>query len=115
MAHEGLDIDRLNTIILATPRKNVVQAIGRILRKVLMIGDTRPLVVDFRDSLDAFSGMADKRELFYNKSEYIVEYYYIHDDEYISPKTHAEHLGITGNYNTAFTNDLNEVLKVSLV
>ena len=25
MAHEGLDIDRLNTVILATPKKNIIQ------------------------------------------------------------------------------------------
>ena len=38
MAHEGLDIDRLNTIILASPKKDVVQSVGRILRKILISG-----------------------------------------------------------------------------
>ena len=31
MAEEGLDIDSLNTLILATPKTNIIQSIGRIM------------------------------------------------------------------------------------
>lgn len=85
MAHEGLDIDRLNTIILATPKKDVVQAVGRILRKILQNGDIRPLIIDIVDNLSIFKLQAKKREQFYKKSKYIQHYYYLSNDNIISP------------------------------
>ena len=33
MASEGMDIPKLNTIVLASPKSDVVQSVGRILRK----------------------------------------------------------------------------------
>jgi hypothetical protein len=47
MAKEGLDIPDLDTIILATPKGDILQAIGRILR----VHDTKkePIVVDIID------------------------------------------------------------------
>ena len=33
MAAEGMDIPKLNTIILASPKSDVVQAVGRIMRE----------------------------------------------------------------------------------
>ena len=33
MAAEGMDIPKLNTIILSSPKSDVVQAVGRILKK----------------------------------------------------------------------------------
>lgn len=45
---EGVDIPELNGILLATPRRSVAQAIGRILRKVHR--DIHPLIVDISDS-----------------------------------------------------------------
>lgn len=88
MAHEGLDIDRLNTIILATPKKDVVQSVGRILRKILQDGDIRPLIVDFVDNLSAFASQAKTREKFYNKSHYVQNYYYTYDDKIIDPQVY---------------------------
>src|SRR6056300_884472 len=32
-AHEGLDIPSLDTVILATPKSDIVQSIGRIMRE----------------------------------------------------------------------------------
>jgi superfamily II DNA or RNA helicase len=82
MAHEGLDIERLNTIILATSKKDVVQAVGRILRKILDSGDIRPLIIDIKDNLSPFIGQAVIREKFYKNSKYIIEKYNIMDDTY---------------------------------
>ena len=86
MAHEGLDISRLNTIVFATPKKDVVQAVGRMLRKILKIGDIRPMVIDFIDDLNVFKSQGNVREKFYEKSKYIMQYYYASDNKFISPK-----------------------------
>jgi superfamily II DNA or RNA helicase len=93
MAHEGLDIERLNTIILATPKKDVVQAVGRILRKVLQNGDIRPLIIDFVDNLSIFKNQAIVREKFYTKSKYVQHYYYALEKELISPRKYLELIG----------------------
>ena len=45
---EGIDIPELNGILLATPRRSVAQAIGRILRKVHT--SIHPLIADVSDS-----------------------------------------------------------------
>lgn len=97
MAHEGLDIDRLNTVVLATPKKDVIQAIGRILRKVLENGDVRPLIVDITDKLSIFESQGNKREEFYKKSQYGRNYYYICDDDIISPYTYSKNIGEEDN------------------
>jgi superfamily II DNA or RNA helicase len=49
MAKEGLDIPKLDTLIMCTPMSDVVQPIGRILR----VHDSKkePVVVDIIDSL----------------------------------------------------------------
>jgi len=93
MAHEGLDIERLNTIILATPKKDVVQAVGRVLRKVLQDGDIRPLIIDIVDNLSIFKGQATVREKFYAKGKYVQHYYYASENDLISPSKYLELIG----------------------
>jgi superfamily II DNA or RNA helicase len=97
MAHEGLDIDRLNTIILTTPKKDVEQAVGRILRKILQNGDIRPLVVDFVDNLPIFSRQGETRETFYKKSKYVQQYYYAVEDDLVSPRKYLKVIGDENN------------------
>lgn len=53
MAAEGLDIPDLDTLYLATPKSDIEQSVGRILRKV--DGKKRPIVVEFLDERDTFS------------------------------------------------------------
>ena len=67
MCREGLDIQSLNTIILATSTGDVVQTCGRILRKV---HDVSPLVIDIVDNFSTFAGQSKKRDTFYKKSKY---------------------------------------------
>lgn len=81
LAKEGLDIERLNTIILATPMKNVIQSVGRIMRKVLKHGDTRPLIIDFTDQLSVFINQSRIREKQYSKSKYEIQHYYLLGDK----------------------------------
>lgn len=68
MAAEALDIKTLTTLFLATPRTDITQAVGRILR----VKHDRPLVVDIVDSHDVFQRQYKKRLAFYKKNGYKV-------------------------------------------
>ena len=46
---EGISIPQLNTILFATPKRDVVQALGRIFRKTHT--DINPLIIDICDSI----------------------------------------------------------------
>ena len=63
MAAEGLDIKSLSTLLLVTPRTDITQAVGRILR----MPHERPLIIDFIDSHDIFKSQWKKRLTFYKK------------------------------------------------
>ncbi|AYV84868.1 MAG: superfamily II DNA or RNA helicase, partial [Hyperionvirus sp.] len=90
LAHEGLDIERLNTIILATPKKNIIQAVGRIMRKILTAGDVRPLIIDFSDEVSVFSYQSEARIAQYMKNKYKVEHYYLKNDKIITFDTYMQ-------------------------
>ena len=66
MAAEGLDIKTLTTLILATPKTDVTQAVGRILRKA----DVNALVIDIIDQHGIFHRQWLKRRAFYKKSKF---------------------------------------------
>jgi hypothetical protein len=66
MAAEALDIKTLTTLFLATPRTDVRQAVGRILREK----HERPLVVDVVDMHDVFQSQWRKRLAYYRKQGY---------------------------------------------
>lgn len=90
LAHEGLDIERLNTIILATPKKNIIQAVGRIMRKILISGDVRPLIIDISDDVSVFKYQSEARIAQYSKNKYKVEHYYLKNDKIITFDTYME-------------------------
>lgn len=66
MAAEALDIKSLSTLILATPKSDIVQAVGRILR----VKHDNPLVIDIIDQHEVFRKQWLKRKQFYNKNKY---------------------------------------------
>ncbi len=66
MAAEALDIKTLTTLILATPRTDVIQAVGRILR----VKHERPMVIDIVDSHDVFQNQWQKRRRYYSSNQY---------------------------------------------
>ena len=68
MASEGLDIKTLTTLFLATPKTDIIQAIGRILRTK----HVNPLVIDIIDSHDIFQKQFSKRKQYYKKQNYNV-------------------------------------------
>ena len=69
MASEGLDIKSLTTLVMVTPKSDVVQCVGRILRS----NHKNPMVVDIVDSHDLFKRQFYKRKKFYNEQKYVVE------------------------------------------
>ena len=71
MAAEAFDCSRLNAIILATPKSDVVQSIGRVMRSPPGVGPVPPLIIDIYDPL--FAGPANKRRALYKKRAYTIE------------------------------------------
>ena len=65
MCSEGYDNVNLDTLIMASSKGNIEQAVGRILRK--KIYDIEPLVVDLVDNFSAFVNQGKKRTAFYKK------------------------------------------------
>jgi superfamily II DNA or RNA helicase len=68
MASEALDIKTLTTLVFASPKTDVVQAVGRILRVKHV--HVRPTVIDIIDSHDPFRNQWMKRRKYYKKEGY---------------------------------------------
>ena len=66
MASEALDIKTLTTLIMATPKTDIEQSVGRILRQ----RHTNPIVVDIIDQHEPFIRQWYKRRNFYKKHNY---------------------------------------------
>ena len=66
MAAEALDIKTLCTLIMVTPKTDIEQSVGRILRS----DHEQPVVVDIVDSHDPFIKQWNKRKTFYKKENY---------------------------------------------
>jgi len=66
MAAEGLDIKSLTTLIMATPKTDIEQSVGRILREK----HGNPVVVDIIDEHQPFKNQWTKRKTFYKKQNY---------------------------------------------
>ena len=84
MAAEGLDIPTLNTLLFATPKKNVIQCVGRILRKQSKEGDVSPLVIDILDNYSVFENQGKKRVQYYTSKKYTIEHYNGVDDKIVT-------------------------------
>ena len=70
MASEGFDCKKLNTLILATSKGDIVQSIGRILRKK---HELQPMIIDICDMFSIFKNQSYKRLKYYKKCEYDIE------------------------------------------
>ena len=70
MASEGFDCKELDTIIFSSPKSNIEQSVGRILRKKKEDRDKIPLVIDIIDDFNIFSRQGEKRLKFYKKNKY---------------------------------------------
>lgn len=86
MAEEGLDISGLNTVIFATPKKNIIQSIGRIMRRPLEEGDINPLVIDIVDNIPSFKNWAEQRLKYYTSKKYTVSTYNAYNENCVTPQ-----------------------------
>lgn len=68
MCSEGLDIPTLNTEFLITPKTDIIQIVGRILRSKHAF--SHPIIYDFVDSHDLFQRQWLKRKSYYKKQNY---------------------------------------------
>ncbi len=78
MASEGMDIPKLNTIVLASPKSDVVQSVGRILREKADVRKFHPLVIDIKDThpnMVVFGKQCEKRLRYYKKSNHDIYLY----------------------------------------
>jgi hypothetical protein len=66
MAAEALDIKSLTSLFLASPKSDIVQAVGRILREK----HSNPLIIDLIDNHEVFLNQFTKRRAFYNEKNY---------------------------------------------
>jgi len=73
MASEGMDIPKLNTIILASPKSDIVQSVGRILREKVEVRKFHPLILDINDThhnFQTFKRQVIKRMAYYKQQKY---------------------------------------------
>lgn len=87
MASEGLDIKSLTTLLMATPKSDVCQSIGRILRSK----HANPLVIDIIDIHDIFRNQYNKRKAYYKKKEYVI-HKYLNLNQYLTNEYCVENL-----------------------
>ncbi len=66
MAAEALDIKSLSILVMATPKTDITQSVGRILR----VRHDNPIVVDIVDHHDIFQNQWKQRKTFYRKCNY---------------------------------------------
>jgi len=75
MAGEGFDLDKLNTLVMLTPRTDIKQAVGRVLRKEKY--DICPVVVDICDYFSTFVNQLYSRKRYYKKCGYEITVNYV--------------------------------------
>lgn len=71
MCKEGFDVASLNTLVMATPRPDIDQIVGRILRTEKDKRSVHPLIVDVVDS--TFRRQFQARLKLYKDRDYVVE------------------------------------------
>jgi superfamily II DNA or RNA helicase len=72
LAHEGLDIPALDTVILATPKSDIKQSIGRIMRETPGKKND-PLIYDIVDHWSVLNSMYRKRCVIYEEGGFVFE------------------------------------------
>jgi superfamily II DNA or RNA helicase len=87
MTAEGFSVKKLNTIVLATPRKKVEQSSGRIFRERINERKVAPHIIDVIDSHDCHKRRWWVRQRFYKECKYTFE----HVDRPKRKQTHGDH------------------------
>jgi len=73
MASEGMDIPHLDTLFLVSPKGDIEQSVGRILRQKVSDRINMPRVIDICDSFSTFKNQEYKRTKFYKKNNYPIQ------------------------------------------
>jgi superfamily II DNA or RNA helicase len=68
MASEALDIKTLSSLVMATPKTDIEQSVGRILRQK----HSQPVIIDIIDSHPPFKNQWAKRKTFYRNKGYTI-------------------------------------------
>lgn len=84
-AHEGLDIPSLDTVILATPKSDIVQSIGRIMRETPG-KKNNPRIYDIVDHWSVFFTMFQKRLKVYKQGGFKIPNGHEEPDDFTSGK-----------------------------
>ena len=95
MASEALDIKGLNTLVMATPKREIEQTIGRITRDPNT--KVRPLVIDIIDDLDSFVKQSYARRKFYKTNGFQIIFYEVENNEIIFEETITQQKMIEDN------------------
>jgi superfamily II DNA or RNA helicase len=69
MAAEALDIKSLSTLVMASPKTDITQSVGRILR----VKGNNPIVIDVIDNHDHFGNQWNARKKYYKKNGYFIQ------------------------------------------
>ena len=77
LVSEAFDLDKLNTLIMASPKKTIEQAVGRILRKKHT--EVRPLIIDIVDQFACFKSQGYSRKKFFKKHDWEIDVVTVHD------------------------------------
>ena len=73
LASEGMDVPELNTIILASPKSDIIQSIGRIFRQKKSERTHDPLIIDVVDNnIPIFKRQFTHRNRIYRKNNYSI-------------------------------------------
>ena len=108
MCSEGLDIPTLNAEFLITPKTDVVQIVGRILRAKHSFAN--PIIYDFIDNHDVFRKQWLKRKAYYKKQNYKINE--INSNIYNSSVNNWKtNISIKNNENDIDCDNLNDELR----
>jgi superfamily II DNA or RNA helicase len=91
MAAEGFSVKKLNTVVLATPRKNVEQSTGRIFRQRIDERKKAPHIIDIIDSHNMLVNRWYNRSKFYKECNYTFQH--INKPKRVVEKTDANEHG----------------------
>ena len=106
MVSEGFDCPTLDTVILASPKSDVIQSVGRIMRKKPEDRDRQHIIIDMIDYFGNFAQQWIIRKKYYKKQKYQFEEF-TYDDN--SEKTVIKNSAPKPIKEKTFKEELNEI------